>query len=1039
MANNPYYFPGQLHAPPGGPGGWQQPPNVWPSASAAPPHPRVQQGRGNERLGRGGSNSSSRAGSQVSTPTNENIIGVLDEMRSEILNRLQQESSDRRTENLAINSRLSILENNNTNQNMNLNSNPPFVTPVPRVRSNFGESQRSPASNARDDVDHSMRAPLALPYDETILRTLPRTVRGHLNDIPITRPNRVTHLEPVLEETPAARSIIHLKKEDYPTFDGCVESNHVLFIKHVTQLRDLNNIPDSEILSMLPLILKGTAKGWWEHEVNLGHTTWNQWALALSVRFSKQSWFRGINKKLQESTFSPEHYDDVTGWATQYIQLLESYHPDLTLNGIRHRFANAIPPEIAQGLEQALLLATAIGKPISITQYISMFEDQASYYIQQREQIRARAHHSSTNNSSRPSSSGQVQRTNQSNRPPYQSNRPPYRSNQPNRYNNQQRPMDNQSSPRRPAPQAQDNSSTRVQPATSNTRFTSLQPGNMNTVRCHNCHQTGHYARDCRNPAVQAIDADDNPDSPTNDELPQEDSHHENNDSQEIPYESNNWDDWVEDEPPLESIVLDDAFVHNFWNEPHEWFDWSEDSESNDIPQLQAMDISSSQSATVPISEFLSSADTSLDSYRLFLQRYGLGPEDSGPNVLHLPNGICFPTPASRPVLKDFLASASNSVSLEPYPALVSLSHRRNNYHWLWLHAREFGLLNIVLSHDTAAISHDSSLTSSIDHPSAQPTIIHASLVQKGRAIPRIAAPPVIYVSINGRREYITLDTGAAISVINETTFCRHFPNVKLHPSPIPSLKAFGHRISPVGTATVSFVLDHPIAPVQLSVPFLVLRTATCPTPILLGMNVIRGYGIDILYSSSVPCVRIGSLPHSFSLVRRPDVTPRLDAVITASPIPDRGQPSTELSAFTEALAKCSINKDLSSVQHAQLVEALSAFPMAFAHGSNQLGRCFDDEMVMDVNVPSPTPPSLRKPAYPISPKSRVDMDTALDDLISWDIIRPSRSQFASPAIMTYLKGKPRMCVDYRVLNTYTVPITYPMPRITESLPFTWC
>jgi hypothetical protein len=351
----------------------------------------------------------------------------------------------------------------------------------------------------------------------------------------------------------------------------------------------------------------------------------------------------------------------------------------------------------------------------------------------------------------------------------------------------------------------------------------------MKTVRCHNCQQTGHFARDCRNPTVQAIDSDDHPDVTLNEELPPDDSPKEANDSQEIPYESNNWDDWVEDEVPLESIVIDDDFAHRFWNEPHEWFDWSED--HDDIPQLQAVDISSSPSATVPLSEFLSSADTSLDSYRVFLQRYGLAPEDSGPNVIHLPSGVCFPAPASRPVLKDFLASASNSLSLEPYPTLVSLSHRRNNYHWLWLHAREFGLLNIALSHDTASISHDSPL---LDRSLAPPTIIQASLVQKGRAIPRIAAPPVICVSINGLREYITLDTGAAISVINETCFRRHFPHVKLDPSPVPSLKAFGHRISPVGTATVSFVLDHPISPVQLSVPFLVLRTATCPTPVLL-------------------------------------------------------------------------------------------------------------------------------------------------------------------------------------------------------------
>jgi hypothetical protein len=47
-------------------------------------------------------------------------------------------------------------------------------------------------------------------------------------------------------------------------------------MKQVALLRDMRNIPDAEILSMLPLILTGGTKSWWEHEINAGHTIWNQ-------------------------------------------------------------------------------------------------------------------------------------------------------------------------------------------------------------------------------------------------------------------------------------------------------------------------------------------------------------------------------------------------------------------------------------------------------------------------------------------------------------------------------------------------------------------------------------------------------------------------------------------------------------------------------------------------------------------------------------------------------------------------------------------
>jgi hypothetical protein len=59
--------------------------------------------------------------------------------------------------------------------------------------------------------------------------------------------------------------------------------------------------------------------------------------------------------------------------------------------------------------------------------------------------------------------------------------------------------------------------------------------------------------------------------------------------------------------------------------------------------------------------------------------------------------------------------------------------------------------------------------------------------------------PPVLRVLLNDQVAYVTLDTGAAISVMNETTFKEYFPAVSLQPTMIQALKAFGHRIVPLG------------------------------------------------------------------------------------------------------------------------------------------------------------------------------------------------------------------------------------------------
>jgi hypothetical protein len=107
---------------------------------------------------------------------------------------------------------------------------------------------------------------------------------------------------------------------------------------------------------------------------------------------------------------------------------------------------------------------------------------------------------------------------------------------------------------------------------------------------------------------------------------------------------------------------------------------------------------------------------------------------------------------------------------------------------------------------------------------------------------------------------------------------------------------------------------------------------------------------------------------------------------------------------------------------------------MALAHASHQLASCPDDAMVIEVDIPKPIPAVLRKAAYSMSPRSGADMDDALDNLLCWGIIRPSRLPLASPTILTYLKGKSCMCVHCRALNTFTIPISYPMPRIAENV-----
>jgi hypothetical protein len=64
-------------------------------------------------------------------------------------------------------------------------------------------------------------------------------------------------------------------------------------------------------------------------------------------------------------------------------------------------------------------------------------------------------------------------------------------------------------------------------------------------------------------------------------------------------------------------------------------------------------------------------------------------------------------------------------------------------------------------------------------------------------------------------------------------------------------------------------------------------------------------------------------------------------------------------------------------------------------------------------------------------------MDEQMDSWIKLEVIKPSKSPWGFPAIISYRGGKPRMCIDYRKLNDCVVPDEFPLPRqdtILQSL-----
>ncbi|MBW0542087.1 hypothetical protein O181_081802 [Austropuccinia psidii MF-1] len=79
-------------------------------------------------------------------------------------------------------------------------------------------------------------------------------------------------------------------------------------------------------------------------------------------------------------------------------------------------------------------------------------------------------------------------------------------------------------------------------------------------------------------------------------------------------------------------------------------------------------------------------------------------------------------------------------------------------------------------------------------------------------------------------------------------------------------------------------------------------------------------------------------------------------------------------------------------------------------------------------------PTLFRRPAYPVSPKSREALDIHIKELLDLGVIRKvghnEEVEITTPVIVAWHNEKFRMVRDFRSLNTYTVPDRYPIPKI---------
>ena len=76
------------------------------------------------------------------------------------------------------------------------------------------------------------------------------------------------------------------------------------------------------------------------------------------------------------------------------------------------------------------------------------------------------------------------------------------------------------------------------------------------------------------------------------------------------------------------------------------------------------------------------------------------------------------------------------------------------------------------------------------------------------------------------------------------------------------------------------------------------------------------------------------------------------------------------------------------------------------------------------------------EPLRPTNPKKREQVEKHVQNMLKYNIIEPSESPWGANILLVPKKnpGETRMCIDFRVLNSRTVGMSYPLVRIDDAL-----
>ena len=120
---------------------------------------------------------------------------------------------------------------------------------------------------------------------------------------------------------------------------------------------------------------------------------------------------------------------------------------------------------------------------------------------------------------------------------------------------------------------------------------------------------------------------------------------------------------------------------------------------------------------------------------------------------------------------------------------------------------------------------------------------------------------------------------------------------------------------------------------------------------------------------------------------------------------------------------------DLTDQQKQQLNIFLNKNRDVFATSLEELGKT----NVYKHKINTGNAPPVKSRPYRTSPAAKQEIQKQVGELLKYDIIEPSTSEYSSPIVLVKKKDNTwRLCIDFRNLNKQSILRQYPLPRLDD-------